>query len=440
MVTLADLRARSNVPSWQQAVAIVQELFLATVDQRGSAARLPDIAHIGLNPDGSIALLPQSSIPENPVRHLAVLLCLMLENVPAPGPLLDLAERNLKDPPEFPVPEEFTRSLRYFERPGRDEDIKDLVIRAERAREQKAVEDELRHLEERALELLEAQEIPERHILERDGSVTVVKRERKLGQGPRLPAISTTEMIGIDDVPPVRAKWDIHGTFRLVVIVGTLAYAAYWITRQAPSPAGVTKVEENVAKAARRVFGEGSTAAGPSGPSADRPPASAPSPAAGPTGSSGRTGGSSSGGSGGASGSAPSGGGTTAGSSAGSGEASQPAPAGAPLPAVEGGPINPLQQDDPGPSSNGTFSGNDSDVIPPVLLGNGTPAPAPGAPGATYQLIVDSSGNVEQVQLIAGDRGMRESMMRSHVKSWKFRPATRRGGAVRYRMQVRVAI
>ena len=346
MVTLADLRARSTVPNWQQAVAIVQELFLATVGERGSAARLPDIAHIGLNPDGSIALLPQSSLPENPVRHLAVLLCLMLENVPAPGPLLDLAERNLKNPPEFPVPEEFTRSLRYFERPGRDEDIKELVVRAERAREQKTVEDELRHLEERSRELLEAQEIPERHILERDGTVTVVKRERKLGQGPRLPAISTTEVIGIDDVPPVRAKWDIHGTFRLVVIVGTLAYAAYWITRQAPPPAGVTKVEENVAKAARRVFGDGSgTGGGPSGPSADRPPASAPSPAARPTGSSGGSGGSSAGGSGRSSSSAPAAGGTAAGSS---GEASASAPPGAPLPAVEGGPLEPLQQDGPG--------------------------------------------------------------------------------------------
>src|SRR5215218_9657908 len=140
MVTLADLRARGTVPSWQQAVAIVQELFLATVGETGSAVRVPEIGHIGLNADGTVALLPHSSIPENPVRHLAVLLCLMLEKVPAPAPLLDLAERNLKNPPEFPGPEEFTRSLRYFERPGRDEDIKELVTRAERAREQNPVE------------------------------------------------------------------------------------------------------------------------------------------------------------------------------------------------------------------------------------------------------------------------------------------------------------
>jgi hypothetical protein len=79
-------------------------------------------------------------------------------------------------------------------------------------------------------------------------------------------------------------------------------------------------------------------------------------------------------------------------------------------------------------------------VTPPVLLGRGAPAPVAGAPAATYEVMIDASGNVEQVRLIAGDRGMRESMMRAHVKSWKFRPATSRGGAVPYRMQIRVAI
>ncbi len=437
MVTLADLRARNAVPSWQQAVAIVQELVLATVSERGSAARLPDFAHIGLNPDGSIALLPQSSLPENPVRHLAVLLCLMLENVPAPGPLLDLAERNLKDPPEFPVAEEFTRSLRYFERPGRDEDIKELVTRAERAREQKLVDDEIRHLEERARMLLEAKEIPERHILERDGTVTIVKREPQLGRGPRLPAVATTEIPGVDDVPPVRAKWDVHGAVRLVIVVVVVAFFTYWISRQ-DTPQGPTSVEKKVAGAAKRVFGEGPGAGSPtSGPSADRTPASTPVPSTAPTttGSSGGSAGTSAGTVGRSPSSAPApaaAGATSSGSSAGAGDGSS-APQGAPLPAVEGGPIA-------GAASDGTVSGSDADVTPPMLLGRGAPAPVAGGAAATYELVVDASGNVEQVRLIAGERGMRESMMRAHVKSWKFRPATRRGDPVRYRMQVRVAI
>src|SRR3954454_20603711 len=131
MMTLADLRARNSLPTWQEAVAIVQELLQATVGERASATRLPDLAHIGLNTDGTIALLPHSSIPENPVRHLAVLLGVLLEGVPAPGPLLDLTERNLKEPPEFAGPDELMRALRYFERPGREEDIKELAACAE---------------------------------------------------------------------------------------------------------------------------------------------------------------------------------------------------------------------------------------------------------------------------------------------------------------------
>ena len=66
MITLADLRARNTLPSWQEAVAVVQELFHTTAGARGSAARLPDIEHIGLSPDGTIAALPGSPVPRIP--------------------------------------------------------------------------------------------------------------------------------------------------------------------------------------------------------------------------------------------------------------------------------------------------------------------------------------------------------------------------------------
>ena len=41
MITLADLRARNTLPSWQEAVAIVQELFHSTTVARGAAAAPP---------------------------------------------------------------------------------------------------------------------------------------------------------------------------------------------------------------------------------------------------------------------------------------------------------------------------------------------------------------------------------------------------------------
>jgi hypothetical protein len=427
MVTLADLRARNTLPSWHESVAIVQELVLATVGERGSAVRLPDIRHIGINPDGTIALLPHSSIPQNPVRHLAVLLCLLLENVPAPEPLLDLAERNLNDPPEFAGADDLTRALRYFERPGREDDIKDLAARAEGAREQKSAEEELRHLEARARELLEARKIPERHILERDGTVTVTRWEPR----PRLPAISTTEMLPDPEEAAPGRPFDWHGTIRLVVALSILAFAVYWFMRPEATPE-LTRVKDRVAGAASKVLAVGDTdgSTAESGPSAgsgrSSGRASAPGPRA-PSPGSGSTGGASSPGpasSSGSAGSGPAGSGGTGTSGSAATPGSSPA----------------ADQEPAGQDGGATYSGRDADVTPPVPLSREAAAPPAGAPSATYDVVVNPSGAVEQIRKISGDSGMRESMMRAHIKSWKFRPATRGGQPVRYRMQVRVAV
>src|SRR5918993_4337862 len=152
MITLADLRARNTLPSWQEAVAIVQELFHTTAAARGSATRLPDIEHIALSPDGTIAALPGSPVPQDPVRHLAVLMDLLLEDVTAPPELIDVVQRNLTDPPEMRSLEDLVKALAFFERPGRRDDIAALVARASVAEEQTRADEELRRLKARALE------------------------------------------------------------------------------------------------------------------------------------------------------------------------------------------------------------------------------------------------------------------------------------------------
>ena len=283
MVTLADLRARRTLPNWQEAVAIVQELFEATVEDRRGAWRLPDVGHIGLNADGTIALLPHSSLPEHPVRHLAVLLSLLLEGVPAPEPLLAIAERNLKAPPEFATPDEFTRSLRYFERPGRDDDIKALVARAEDAREEKPVLEELGHLERRALELLQTGEIPERHVLEPDGSVSIFTRDRtaSLPGMSGSPVTTTVDMPGTADARPVRRR-DLFGALRLLVVVAAVGAAVYWFVGPEiieRSAIGAGSARGGRARTAQRAY-RGSAAApsaasGSPGSAADRRPFSA---------------------------------------------------------------------------------------------------------------------------------------------------------------------
>ncbi len=154
MITLADLRARDALPVWQEAVAIVQALLDTTMAERRSASRLPDVTHIGLEEDGAVVLLPQGSIPEHPVRHLAAVLGVLIESMPAPPPLVDFVNRNLADPPEHVTAEDFSRALKYFERPERTEDIRHVVERALDAPVHTDVEAAQRHLEARVQELL----------------------------------------------------------------------------------------------------------------------------------------------------------------------------------------------------------------------------------------------------------------------------------------------
>ena len=122
--------------------------------ERRSASRLPDVTHIGLEEDGAVVLLPQGSIPEHPVRHLAAVLGVLIESIPAPPPLLDFVNRNLANPPEHATAEDFSRALKYFERPERSEDIRHVVERALGAPVHTDVEAAQRQLEARVQELV----------------------------------------------------------------------------------------------------------------------------------------------------------------------------------------------------------------------------------------------------------------------------------------------
>ena len=64
--------------------------------ERRLALRLPDVTHIGLEERGC-APPAAGLIPEHPVRHLAAVLGVLIESIPAPPPLLDFVNRNLAD-------------------------------------------------------------------------------------------------------------------------------------------------------------------------------------------------------------------------------------------------------------------------------------------------------------------------------------------------------
>jgi TonB family protein len=86
--------------------------------------------------------------------------------------------------------------------------------------------------------------------------------------------------------------------------------------------------------------------------------------------------------------------------------------------------------------------GSDFEVIPPVLLR--PHLPTVGLIGesteqlGTVDVVVAEDGRVEQVRLVRtnAERRFYDSMILAAVKSWRFRPASRSGQPVRYRVQI----
>jgi uncharacterized protein len=125
--------------------------------------------------------------------------------------------------------------------------------------------------------------------------------------------------------------------------------------------------------------------------------------------------------------------------------------AGAALPSRDrGGAPEPLPSPAPavrhrGPESDGQlqaqviYSRADSEVEPPWLLRPQLPKePAPGADAGVFEIVVDETGDVEEVRLKSPERRYQERMLVAAAKAWKFRPARLNGEAVKYRLRVPV--
>jgi hypothetical protein len=429
MVTIADLRARNTLPTWQEAVAVVQELAHATSSGRGSAARLPEIEHISLNVDGTIALLPGSVVPGHPVRHLAYVLLLLLDGVPAPDELIELAQRNRAEAPPCTTLDEFSSALKFFERPGRTDDIAKLVARAAVAEEQSRADEELKLLKARAL-------VTEKTKKKEEPAETVSRR------------------------PVPRWAFVVLGVACLVAVLGAVA----WRSALTRLQAGVQPPEVS------------HPAAEPAGPPAAQPPAAAgqPAPAAAEA--------------------APtlepsfvarvahamrSAVASLTGSKA--SDDVRPAVVSEPVkerPRPSKRRSSPMATNKPSavsdiavtirvtelggypllsspalpvattaisaPDNSRTYSAQDDDVLPPVMTRPVIPGPpAPDAPTDTYavfDLVVDRQGNVEQVKTVSVPSRYRDKMIVAHLKAWGFKPATKEGQPVRYRIRIRLIV
>jgi len=88
------------------------------------------------------------------------------------------------------------------------------------------------------------------------------------------------------------------------------------------------------------------------------------------------------------------------------------------------------------------FAPGDPDVVPPVLVRPHLPTVGSvGLPSdqlGTVEVVVGSDGRVEQVRLVrtTAERRYYDAMILAAVKAWVFRPASRSGDAVRYRLLI----
>ena len=88
------------------------------------------------------------------------------------------------------------------------------------------------------------------------------------------------------------------------------------------------------------------------------------------------------------------------------------------------------------------YSRGDAGVVPPRPLRNQLPSVEPydgvDPTAGTLTLLIDERGRVEQVTLNSPGNRFRERMIVSAAKAWMFRPATKDGRPVRYRLILKI--
>ena len=111
-------------------MAIVREVANQLLaDQGTSACRIPELQHIELRAEGSLALA--AGVPVNePVRRLGQLLQAMLTDADVPVQLRLVVSQATAPTPSYSSLTEFDLALEYFERPDRAELLRALFARA----------------------------------------------------------------------------------------------------------------------------------------------------------------------------------------------------------------------------------------------------------------------------------------------------------------------
>jgi hypothetical protein len=139
MHTIAEIVASDTRRSWQECVALVQEI----ASQLAPGQPVPAADDLLLSDDGvlSFGFAGESSQPQ--VADLGALLSALLEGTTAPQALLDFARENGRPEPAHPTLDGFRKALAFYERPNRASDLAAvagrLAMRADASRAREVV-------------------------------------------------------------------------------------------------------------------------------------------------------------------------------------------------------------------------------------------------------------------------------------------------------------
>jgi len=387
--------------TWHEVVAIVQEVAA----QLGSGSSVPGGDDLLLDADGVLRFGFGPDTDENPVSGLGSLLKTLLEGVDAPVGLREIAEANARATPALSSVESFQRAVGFYERPGRVNELRAVADRLAEHASRPVPEQEFERLREkvsaRAEDPKSHQEEPRRKI-SRKGLIAAAVLElvvlaaivayarpqyfRFGGFGDRVEqGLADTISTGLNKLPagdlgpPVSVQAEAPAPDARPLDRGKKT------TARAVSTAGLRPA------ASQRIpllLPDGAQATSPSGaptfvlspvPAVNEPQTVGGRPAAGP--------------------------------------------------AVRTA------------SGNLTYTSADLEVQPPRLSRQQLPRqPEPGSDTGYFDVTVSASGDVEQLKLISPMQRFQERMLMAAAKAWTFKPATRYGQPVRYRMRIAIIL
>jgi hypothetical protein len=380
---------------WHEAVALVHAVAEAVSD--GRLGSVPDLSDLTVTADGTVGArrggARDSAEPAETARELRRLLAQLL-NPGAPAELRDLASQHRERADGTPA--EFAHALAFFQRPRRDDGLQVLAARLRRSQEQSALESELHRLTQKAR--------TEEHKPKEPSDCTPSDGEPGSRQSHiRLAALVAIGALAVVTLLALFARQPSPGLLRstggasgaLLATLRGIAHSALGGSRREPRTADVPKKEK--APSAREHPG-----------ARRRAPETSSEPAL-------------------------------------SRQANGRAPVEI-VRATEPEFVDVLVSRGPeerlSPISSRIYDRRNIDVIPAALLRprppNLTPTTVPAGQIGRLEVVVAEDGHVEQVRLLSTtiNRRYYDSMILAAVKAWLFRPASRGGQPVRYRLEI----